>query len=173
MEIVLRNAIFADFNSIASISIAAYQEYSTNLTAENWQKMQQSLANVSQTAKAASFIVAEIERKIVGAIAYYPPGKSNPKFFEINWASLRLLAVAPEYRRRGIGKLLTKAGIDRAKQDNARGIGLYTSEAMTTAQKMYTSLGFQCDRELPSMLGLRYWLYLQPITNQLSKNLKV
>ncbi|MDJ0593179.1 MAG: GNAT family N-acetyltransferase [Pleurocapsa sp. MO_226.B13] len=145
------------------ISVAAYQEYSDRLTAENWQKMKQSLVNVAKTANDADFILAEAENEIVGAIAYYPPGKSNPRFFAPNWASLRLLAVTPNYRGQGMGKLLTIEGITRAKKDNAKGVGLHTSEAMTTAQKMYAALGFQCDRELPSMLGSRYWLYLLPL----------
>lgn len=164
MKPVLRIATVADFDSITDISVAAYREYATQLTAENWQKMQHSLSNVVSTANTANFMVAEVEGVIVGAIAYYPPGKSNPRFFGDCWASLRLLAVAPNYRGQGIGKLLTKAGINKARQDNAEGIGLYTSEAMITAQKMYTSLGFKRERELPSMLGWRYWIYLLPIT---------
>ena len=163
MKILLRDANPVDFASIADISVAAYQEYANRLTAENWRKMQHSLSNVSQTANTADFMVAEVAGITVGAIAYYPPGKSNPKFFGNCWASLRLLAVAPNYRGHGIGKLLTKAGINKARQDNAEGIGLYTSEVMTTAQKMYTSLGFKRERELPSMLGWRYWIYLLPL----------
>lgn len=163
MTILLRDATPGDFTSIASISVAAYQEYANYLTVGNWQKMQQSLSNVSLTAKTADFIVAKLEDDVVGAVAYYPLGRSNPKFFQSSWASLRLLAVAPNYRGKGIGRLLTQAGIERAKKDNAAGIGLYTSELMTTAQKMYGKLGFQCECELLPMLGLRYCLYLLAI----------
>lgn len=160
-----RNANSTDFDAIARVLVAAYREYRDRLTEDNWLKMYQSLSNVSQTAIDAEFIVAEVEDKIVGAIAYYPPGKSNPKFFDAaNWSSLRLLAVAPTYRGQGIGKRLTEWGIERAKQERAKGIGLYTSEVMIAAQKMYSSLGFKRDRELPSMLGLRYWLYLLPLS---------
>ncbi len=35
-------------------------------------------------------------------------------------------------------------------------MGLYTSELMTVARKMYPKMGFQQDKELPSILGLRY-----------------
>jgi ribosomal protein S18 acetylase RimI-like enzyme len=156
---ILRTATPSDYREIAQISIAAYQEYAKVLNAENWQRMQQNLLDVEHTAKVADFIVAEIKNAIVGAIAYYPPGKSNPKYFDSQWASLRLLAVAPQHRRKGIGKLLTNEGIERAK-DNAKAIALYTSEAMTVAQKMYGSLGFKQVRELPMMLDLRYWLYV-------------
>ena len=171
MEILTRDAIFEDYKQIADISIAAYQEYAKALTKENWQKMKQSLSNVEQTAKNADYIVAEINNKIVGAIAYYPPDKSNPKYFDSNCASLRLLAVDPNYQSRGIGKLLTQTGIDRAKRDKAKAIGLYTSAIMTAAQTMYSSLGFIRTRELPAILGLQYYLYILPFDgSKFSKN---
>ena len=157
---ILGTATLSDYKAIAQISVAAYREYAKVLSAENWQRMQQNLLDVEHTAQVADFIVAEIKNAIVGAIAYYPPGKSNPKYFDSQWASLRLLAVDPQHRRKGIGKLLTNEGIKRAKQNDAKAIALYTSEAMTVAQKMYGSLGFKQVRELPMMLDLRYWLYV-------------
>lgn len=166
--ILFRDATKTDFSAIACLAVAAYQEYRDRLTEDNWLKMRQSLSNVSKTAIDADFILAEVENKIVGAIAYYPPGKSNPKLFDPNWSSLRLLAVAQNYRGQGIGKRLTEWSIERAKQNQAEVIGLYTSEVMITAQKMYSNLGFKRDRELPSMLGLRYWLYLLPLNSAIS-----
>ena len=127
--------------------------------------MKNTLANVNITANIANFMVAEADTEIVGAIAYYSCGVSNPKFFNSQWASLRLLAVPFNHRGKGIGKKLTQEGILRAKKDCAKGVGLYTSEIMTTAQKMYSNLGFKRSQELPSMLGLRYWLYLLPLEN--------
>ena len=160
MKILIRDASQSDFEDIANISLAAYREYAHVLTPENWHKMKQSLSSVKQTAMVADYIVAKMENKIVGAIAYYPPGKSNPKFFDSSCASLRLLAVEPNYRGKGIGNKLTIAGIQQAEKDSAAAIGLYTSEAMTTAHKLYSRLGFERVKELPSMLDLRYWLYV-------------
>ena len=93
MKIILRDATALDFEEIANISLEAYREYAEKLTVENWQKMAESICNVDQTASIADFIIAEVESEIAGAIAYYPLGKSNPKFFDSQWASLRLLAV--------------------------------------------------------------------------------
>jgi ribosomal protein S18 acetylase RimI-like enzyme len=166
MNILCRDATASDYDAIADVSLAAYKEYAQKLEAENWQKMKQSLLAVNEITSSARFLVAEVDQSIVGSLAYYPPGSSNPKFFTSQWASLRLLAVAPNHRGRGIGKLLTKEAIARAKQDRAEVLGLYTSEIMTTAQRMYSNLGFKRDKELPPMLGLRYWLYLLPITSQ-------
>jgi ribosomal protein S18 acetylase RimI-like enzyme len=163
MNILLRDATSLDFDTIVQISIEAYREYSTVLDAENWQIMQNNLSNIENVAILANFIVAEVEDEIAGAIAYYSPGRSNFKFFDSQWASLRLLAVAPNHRGKGIGKLLTKESIMRAKEDRAEAVGLYTSEAMNVARKMYADLGFNQVQELPSLLGLRYWLYVLPL----------
>ena len=111
MDFILRNAMTSDFETIARISIDAYQEYSKQLSSENWQKMKHTLANINQTANVANFIVAEEDTEIVGAIAYYSCGVSNPQFFDSQWASLRLLAVPPIHRGRGIGKKLTQEGL--------------------------------------------------------------
>lgn len=49
--------------------------------------------------------------------------------------------------------------MDRARRDGAGVLGLHTSELMTVARRMYGSMGFRVERELPPNYGLRYWLY--------------
>ncbi|MEM9507984.1 MAG: GNAT family N-acetyltransferase [Cyanobacteria bacterium P01_E01_bin.35] len=119
MTIEMRGATSKDFSNIGDITVEAYRRFASRLKVENWQKMRQSLSKVNQTARDAQFIVAEVEGQIVGAIAYCALGNSNPKFFDSGCSSLRLLALTPSYQGQGIGKLLTKEGIRRAKQDHA------------------------------------------------------
>lgn len=157
--LIIRNAVSQDFEEIAHISVEAYRQYAQALTTEHWRKMQATLTNVANINKLASFIIAEENSNILGSIAYYTPGKSNPNIFPIEWASIRLLAVLPTHQGNGIGKLLVQECIRLAEQDNAPFIGLYTSELMTIARTMYTKMGFQQNEELPSRLGLRYWRY--------------
>ena len=159
-KIIIRDAVSQDFKKIAQISVEAYRQYAEALTPENWNKMQTTLTNVANTANLASLIVAEENNNIIGSIAYYASGKSNPNIFPVEWASIRLLAVSPAYQGKGIGKLLVQECIQRAKKDNAPAIGIHTSELMTVARKMYPKMGFQQDKELPSRFGLRYWRYV-------------
>ncbi|MDJ0635806.1 MAG: GNAT family N-acetyltransferase [Xenococcaceae cyanobacterium MO_188.B29] len=159
-QIITRDAVQQDFKQIAQISVEAYRQYAEALTPENWSKMAANLANVANTANLASLIVAEENNHIFGSIAYYAPGKSSLKIFPVEWASIRLLAVSPAYRGKGIGQLLVQECIQRAKKDNAPAIGIHTSELMTIARKMYPKMGFQQDKELPSRFGLRYWRYV-------------
>ena len=84
------------------------------------------LAWVTQLAASATFLVAEDDRQLVGSVAYYPPGTSDTCLFPQHWAFLRLLAVAPTHRARGLGRQLIAACVARAREDGASEIGLHT-----------------------------------------------
>jgi GNAT superfamily N-acetyltransferase len=92
-------------------------------------------------------------------VFYFPPGKSDGVLFSRDWASLRLLAVAPAARGRGLARRLTDWCIARARLQGATRLGLHTSEAMTTARNLYERMGFVIDGDLPRNFGLRYWRF--------------
>lgn len=58
-------------------------------------------------------------------------------------AVLRMLAVAPEVRRLGVGRMLTVAAIEEARDRGCRRLLLSTQQAMTSAHALYESLGFR------------------------------
>jgi ribosomal protein S18 acetylase RimI-like enzyme len=60
------------------------------------------------------------------------------------------MAVAPSFRGRGIGRLLTLQVIDRAKALGARKIVLATSPRLLVANVLYKSLGFKTTDEGPA-----------------------
>jgi ribosomal protein S18 acetylase RimI-like enzyme len=160
MTRIIREAFPEEFNDIALLAIEAYREYSQVLTPENWSLMQTNLTKLSAVARVGTLLVAVQDQTLVGTVIYHPPGVSDRQVFQPDWASLRMLAVAPQYRSEGIGKRLSMACIERAKQDNAKIIGLHTSELMVAARNMYQRLGFQQDIELPPHFNLRYWRYI-------------
>jgi ribosomal protein S18 acetylase RimI-like enzyme len=149
----------ADFPAIAALNIEAYREFAGTMSAENWQAMQESLGAVEDRAEVAQFLVTKDRGAIVGSVAYCPPGEYEPQVFPPDWAGLYLLSVAPAQRGRGIGRGLANACVQRAIEDSATAIGLFTSEVMTEAQLLYESLGFCRESELPQRYGLRYWRY--------------
>ena len=55
---------------------------------------------------------------------------------------IHLLAVRPEYRQRGIGRMLVKSAIDTAKSLGCSKILLWTQTTMKYAQKLYEAEGF-------------------------------
>ena len=160
MTSIVRNAVVEDFDRVAVLAVSAYRQYFQSLSIKNWNIMQTSLSDVSKIADRGQLIVAQSDRELVGSVVYFTPGTSNSRLFEPEWASIRMLAVSPNYRRQGIGQQLSQECIDRARKDKAEVIALHTSELMTGAMKMYEKLGFERDIELPRSLGLRYWRYL-------------
>jgi ribosomal protein S18 acetylase RimI-like enzyme len=57
-------------------------------------------------------------------------------------AEVRALAVAPDARGRGIGRMLVTAVIDRAARRGVRHLVLLTLAEMHAAQRLYTDAGF-------------------------------
>jgi ribosomal protein S18 acetylase RimI-like enzyme len=160
MAAIVRDALIQDFEEVAAIAVEAYREYSHALTPDNWHTMQTNLSNVAAIAKQGKVMVAELSRELVGSVGYCPPGHSDSLFFQPEWASIRMLAVLPQYRGQGISQQLTLECIHRAQQDRGEVIALYSSELMMNARRMYERLGFQQDIELPRRLGIRYWRYV-------------
>lgn len=160
MTVIIRNALAQEINDVALLNVEAYCEYSQALTSDNWQIMQTNLLNVAEVAKQGQLIVAQSDRALVGAVVYCPPGTSDSRLFPPEWASLRLLAVLPQYRGQQIGQQLSLACINRAKQDQAAVVGLHTSELMIGARRMYEKLGFKQELDLPRRFGIQYWRYV-------------
>jgi ribosomal protein S18 acetylase RimI-like enzyme len=151
--------------AIAQLVVEAYQEYAASMTPTAWKQMRAGLASIAHLAAPVTLLVAEDLAELAGSVAYYPPGSSDTRLFPQHWASLRLLAVAPAQRHRGVGRQLTEACVARAREDGAREIGLHTSELMSTARRMYERMGFREAGELPMRFGLRYWRFVLPLTS--------
>lgn len=125
--------------------------------------MESSLRAVETRAERATFLVARMGNTLAGSAGYCPPGRSDPAVFPPEWASIVLLAVAPEHRRRGVGQRLVAACLRRAHDDHATTIGLFTNELMTPARRLYEQAGFARDVELPRRHGLRYWRFTRSL----------
>jgi ribosomal protein S18 acetylase RimI-like enzyme len=160
---MIRDATPQDFGAIAALNVEAYREFATHMTSTAWKAMHTNVSAVAEVAERATFMVACVTGELAGSVAYCPPGRSNPDIFLPDWASVLLLAVSPRYRGRGIAQQLVEACIRRARAEEAVTIGLFTSELMTTARRLYETLGFQEDGEIPRRHGLRYWRYRLPL----------
>jgi DNA-binding MarR family transcriptional regulator/ribosomal protein S18 acetylase RimI-like enzyme len=62
---------------------------------------------------------------------------------------LAKMAVAPDHRRRGLGRRLTRAAIARAREAAAPRLWLRTSPHLRAAGRLYRSLGFRRTRKQP------------------------
>jgi ribosomal protein S18 acetylase RimI-like enzyme len=105
---------------------------------------------------------------LVGTATLLPPG-APPEWREKtpeDGATLRMVAVSPAARGRGIGTALTMFCIDRTRERGWPQLCLLTAERMHAAQRIYSRLGFTRDSDLdwqiPPGLLMAYSLDVTP-----------
>lgn len=88
------------------------------------------------------------EGKVVGTLTLVPPGSPFAEVANEDEYELRMLAVSPLERGRGIGKELTQAALDMAVERGAKRVVLSTMETMRAAHGLYEKMGFERRPEL-------------------------
>jgi ribosomal protein S18 acetylase RimI-like enzyme len=161
--LIIRAAGPGEYAAVDRLTVDSYREYAGSLSPEMWTAYEADLADSETRAQEAVILVAEVAGKLVGAVAYFPPAERESRWFPVDFAYLRVLAVLPQYRGQGIGRRLTEACIERARADSARALGLMTTELMTVAKDMYERLGFVQQAEYEGAMGGRFWLYSLPL----------
>jgi ribosomal protein S18 acetylase RimI-like enzyme len=163
MEYQIRQATPLDFYSINLLCVEAYQEFEKVVGPDNWQRMRETLSHASDLAASSELMVAENSHGLLGVVAYIPPGRSDGDIIPREWATIRMLAVSPSCRGRGIGRKLTEECIERARRDGAERIGLTTGEMMAVALPMYERMGFRKNAELEPRYGVSQARYVLPL----------
>jgi ribosomal protein S18 acetylase RimI-like enzyme len=98
---------------------------------------------------------------LLGGITHVPAGSSPlAEFDDLDAAGIRMLAVAPEARGRGVGESLVQACLDRARADGRARVVLHSTEPMTAAHRLYTRMGFERDPSLDRWVPLTDPLHL-------------
>jgi predicted N-acetyltransferase YhbS len=149
-EISIRLAQDADIEQARAVLKAAYVEYEASFPAENWAPYLKDILDLEGRSDASELLVAESNGRIVGCVSYFPPGAktsyptdSFSEHWPADWSAFRLLAVDPAARGGGVGRELTVACIERARQQKAPAVGLHTTAPMSVARAMYERMGFE------------------------------
>lgn len=141
--IVLRDARAGELDAIGATMVAAYEEFSPPDPPPQWLHYLDEIRDVRRRLRDSTLIVAEDGGRIVGAVTYYPDGsKETNGGWPPAWAVFRLLAVHPDARGRGLGRLLTEECIGRARAAGSAAMGLHTTHLMNVARAMYERMGF-------------------------------
>ena len=148
----IRDARPDDRDAILAVTLAAYEQYAGPLTPPLWamyrQNIQATLADVGPAAQ----IVAEDGGALVGAVLLYPAGAvvGNPgnRLPACEWPEVRLLAVAPAARGKGVARRLMQECLDRARAAGAPALTLHTADIMAVAMRLYERMGFARAPEL-------------------------
>ncbi|MGH3717611.1 MAG: GNAT family N-acetyltransferase [Pseudonocardiaceae bacterium] len=101
------------------------------------------LADASRRAADAELLVAvDPEDMVVGTVTVCAPGSPMRQLAHPGELEFRMLAVAPGARRRGVGEVLVRTVLARARQIGAHQVVLYSTEEMHAAHRLYARLGF-------------------------------
>ena len=100
------------------------------------------VADALPRARDAVLLAALDGAELLGTTTY---ARAETRYAELagpGEAEMRMLAVAPAARGRGVGRLLTLACLDRAREEGCHRFVLSSGPRMTAAHAMYEGMGF-------------------------------
>ncbi|MDO8532527.1 MAG: GNAT family N-acetyltransferase [Dehalococcoidia bacterium] len=143
MTLRIRPARPDELDEAARVMLAAYQQYEASFPTGRWERYAADILDVRGRLPHAELIVAEEAGRIVGAVTLYPDGsRSGMEGWPPEWAGVRLLAVHPDARGRGVGEALMRECMERSRKRGVTTLGLHTTTVMAVARGMYERMGF-------------------------------
>ena len=141
----IRDARVDDRDAIEAVTLAAYQQYAAVMPAL-WEAYRQNIVSTLAAAALDAQIVAEDGGRIVGSVLLYRAGTAiaRPGGGSLALASpeVRLLAVAPAARGKGVGDALMHECVARSRASGAASLTLHTTDMMQAAVRLYERMGF-------------------------------
>jgi len=142
--IQVREALPGEMDEVSLLLRDAYRQYEAILPAGAWEYYLQDIMDVRSRLDMTELIVAVLNGRLVGAVTLFlKPSLSPQSRWPADWAGVRLLAVHPDFRNRGIGRALMDECIRRCREQGIRTIGLNTTAFMEAALRMYEGMGFK------------------------------
>jgi GNAT superfamily N-acetyltransferase len=138
-----------DRGTIARLTLSAYREYATIMERDAWAALDQAIRASLADDTNVTRLVAERDGAIVGSAALYAHDSAayGDLASATPWPEVRLVAVDPAARGRGVAHALVVECIRRARAAGAPALGLHTSRSMRAAMRLYERLGFVRDPE--------------------------
>ena len=142
-SVLVRDAEASELDETGRVALSAYQEYADRLPPDAWTEYSANIVDVRSRLPESDLIVAVQGGRIVGAVTLFPTDRKRASLvWPPDWTGIRLLAVAPESRGQGIGRMLMEECIRRSRQQGAEAVGLHTTPLMSVAAAMYERIGF-------------------------------
>jgi ribosomal protein S18 acetylase RimI-like enzyme len=140
----IRDASADELDAISKLTLAVYEQYATIMTPPAWEGLKGSVMNGLATTAPVERIVAEQNGELVGSVMPFPAAVNvyGNLTGQAAISELRLLAVTPPARGRGIGRALVEECIERMHKAGEKELGIHTSISMQAAIHLYESMGF-------------------------------
>ncbi|MET0821670.1 MAG: GNAT family N-acetyltransferase [Aeromicrobium sp.] len=118
------------------------------------------IGDVAGRADDSEVLVAVDGDRLVGTVTWCPPGSASAQLArQPHQGEFRTLAVDPRARGRGVGRVLVEACVARARRDGLDEVLLCSLTEMTTAHRLYLSMGFvrRPDLDWSPLPDVRLW----------------
>jgi len=143
-NIAIRLAVPGDAPSIASVLYAAFVEYSAAYTPAAFAATTPTPEQIQSRLNEGPVWVALHDCAIIGTVSAVPKGAG---------LYIRSMAVLPQARGRGIGKLLLRHTERFATAHGCTYVMLSTTPFLTSAIRLYEAFGFQRSDEPQDLFG--------------------
>ncbi len=154
-EYIIRDAISSEFLKIGKLMVDVYSQlegFPNKDEQPNYYKTLANIGNITKNPKTRLLVVVSSNKKIEGAVVYFGDmkyyGSGGIATSEKDASGFRLLAVDPEARGKGIGRLLINTCLQIAKDEKQNQMIIHSTKAMQIAWKMYESMGFARSQDL-------------------------
>ena len=143
-NIEIRSAHPSEYAQIADLTRTAYAEYGQLMSPSAWSALAAAVETALATDQPVDRIIALRNGELVGSVMLYNAGADAYAGLtaEASVPEVRMLAVSTSARGLGIGELLMKECMRRAREAGADQLGLHTSASMRAAIALYERMGF-------------------------------
>lgn len=145
VPLTVREARPDELQAVYELTRRAYAEYATTMDPTSWEALSGAIDAGLASDQEMDRIVALEGDTIVGSALLLAPTEDAYKGFGVRVTApeVRLVAVEPSARGRGIARALMDECLRRARAAGATEIGLHTSRSMQAAIRMYEGMGFE------------------------------
>jgi ribosomal protein S18 acetylase RimI-like enzyme len=139
--ILVRPVLPGEHRVVADLTVSVYADVLGESLSDDYRV---ELEDVGRRAREALVLVAvDGSGRVLGSVTYVPGPGPYAEFAGADEAGIRMLVVAPDAQRRGVGSALVAACVARARRDGKARVSLHTTPGMTGAQQLYRRLGFR------------------------------
>lgn len=142
---IIREAKENELPYIREQRVNAYLEHAAKIPEGHWKALKQAILSEGDILPGVERIVAEIDGEIAGSVVLFPAkiDAYDGNVEVLDYPEIRMLAVSPKLRGKGVASALVAECIQRAKAQGHLAIGLHTGEFMKSAMKLYQTMGFK------------------------------
>ncbi len=172
MSFLIRDIQRSEYEALGALMVSVYstlEGFPTPKQQPAYYDMLQNIGRLSEQADTRVLVAVE-GNTLLGGVVFFSHmkqyGSGGTATNETDASGIRLLAVNPNVRGKGVGKAITFYCIEQAKNSGHKHVVLHTTKAMKVAWAMYENLGFKrapdldfMQQELP-VFGFRLKLFI-------------